>query len=155
MFTKTKKTLKRKLVVFTLIVFMLCSSMAIPLQAFEPVNMPSTTTIGASEIQPYWINVRRMTLTLSLAESKIFISTTVAGNSGTTYRDGIITLEKISGSNCGVKGRWTGLSANSPNFTFSNQSITRERGTYRLTLTITTVGSNGTERITGYKDSTY
>lgn len=155
MFTKTKKTQKRKPLVLILVISMLCSSMAMPLQAIEMVNVDGTTAIGASEIQPYWINVRRMTLALSLAESKIFISTTVAGNPGTTYKDGIITLEKISGSNCGVKGKWTGLSANNPNFTFTDQSITREKGTYRLTLTITTVGSNGTERITGYKDSTY
>ena len=154
MFTKKKKAQKRKLLVLTLVVSMLCSSMTVPLQAVGIVDS-TTTSISVSEIQPYWINARRMTLTLSLAESKIFISSTVTGNPGTTYKDCIITLEKISVSNCGVKGKWTGLSANNQIFTFTDQSITRERVTYRLTLTITTVGSNGTERITGYKDSTY
>lgn len=152
MFTTKIKKKRRKCLGIVLVVSLLVSLMAMPMQAIGFKKMPIELKGG---IQPYWLNAQFMRFNISFAEPKIYIAASVTGDTGTTYRDGVVTLEKISGSNCGVKGCWTDLSSNSSRFSFSDQSISRERGTYRLTLTITTVSSKGTEIISEYKDNTY
>ena len=156
MFAKISKTQKRKLLVSALVMSMLCSATALPSQAIESENMGGNPiTINLSEMQPYWLDAQMMKLMITFREPQIYISALVSAKKGTTYKNGVVILEKISGSNCGVKGTWTGLSSNSSTFSFNDQSIPKEQGTYRLTLTITTVSQNGTERITGYQEETY
>ena len=106
-------------------------------------------------IQPQWQNVTNMVLILTLDNPEIYLKVTVTGLLGTTYQNGTVVLEKISGSNCGIVKRWSGISSSSNILTFTDNSATRTSGTYKLTFTATAIRNGISETVSKSKEATY
>ncbi len=136
----------------TLTVTLLVSILSMPLNA---VSIGSVTQSSEYEIEPLWDNANAVRLTVDLSNSKIKLSITASGYAGTQFKNGTVTLEKISGSGCGTIKTWNNLSSNSNIFTFSDSSVSRTSGTYRLKISITAVRNGNEERITAQKDASY
>lgn len=111
--------------------------------------------ISETNVQPRWQNAATMVLTVNFDNPKIYLSVAVTGYSGTTYRNGVAVLEKISGSNCGTIKTWSGITSNTAVLSFKDSSISKTKGTYRLTFTVTTVRNGVSETISTHKDATY
>lgn len=107
------------------------------------------------EIEPQWKNVGATAATLDFDGSTIFIDFTVTAYSGTTFSDGVVGLFKLTGDDAGLVKRWTGLSASTPYFFFTDDSLTATKGTYRVQLSITATRNGVSEVITAKKDRTY
>lgn len=143
MFKKTNKILSAVLVVIFIASLMTNS-------VFAMNSDESTTNSG---VQPRWANVLSTTITLDLIDPIIEVGFTMGGTSGTTFRNGTLVLEKISGSNCGVVETWTDISSNMPFIQFSDTSAERTSGTYRLTITIEAVKNGVPETIEVSKEA--
>ena len=111
--------------------------------------------VGNPGAEPYWLHAATVSLTLSVKNPQININISVTGYPGTTYKNGKVVLEKISGSDCGPVKEWTGISSNTAVLRFNDTSVTRTKGTYRLTFTVTTVRNGVTEDITQTREATY
>ena len=105
-------------------------------------------------IEPRWQHASTAKLTLDLI-NPIKVSIMIFGYTGTVFSNGILTLEKISGSNCGVVETWTGISSNTSVLQFNDTSDTPSVGTYRLTLTIIATRNGISEEIEVSKEATY
>ena len=102
-------------------------------------------------VEPRWSNVNNILLTITTNASTLVIKAQVLGETNTTYSNGTVTLTR----NGVTVGNWTGLSGNSPYFTFTNQTVPRQSGTYVLTIKIT-AGRNGvSEVVSSSKTVTY
>ncbi|MBR6682279.1 MAG: hypothetical protein IKL40_04780 [Clostridia bacterium] len=144
MFKKTNKILSAVLVVLFIASLMTNSAFAMN------NNKPATTNSG---IQPRWANVVSATIILDVTQPTIYVGTNMGGPAGTTYRNGTVVLEKISGSNCGVVEIWEDLSSNLPLFQFNDTSVAPTSGTYRLTITIDAIRNGVSETIEISKES--
>lgn len=136
-----KKTIS---LILALIIVMI--SLAIGINANEKSN--------SINMEPRWENALSIRLSI-VFNSPLEVSTSIAGKSGTTYSNGTLTLEKISGANCGVVETWTGLSSNTPVLIFGDTSIAPSAGTYRLSLTITATCNGVSEIIESSKEASY
>lgn len=140
MFKKTSKILSTVIILTVIISLMtqpLCAAAADP------------------GIDLQWNDATSMKLTLDLTQSKISISVTVTGRAGTTYKNGTALLEKLNGSTYEYVNEWKNISSSSTILQFNDSSVTRSKGTYRLTFTVTTVRNGSEETISANKVSTY
>lgn len=147
MFKKTNKILS------AIIILTMIFSMAV--QPLYAVGSAEINAVGNPGAEPYWTNVATVNLTLSLKNPQININISATGRLGTTYKNGKVVLEKISGSDCGPVKEWTGISSNSAVLQFNDTSVTRTKGTYRLTFTVTAVRNGVSEDITQTREATY
>ncbi len=108
-------------------------------------NGELTTT--SSVVQPRWSNLVSYTMGIDLDGPIIQVSATLMGRTDTTYTNGTLVLEKISGSNCGVVQTWYNISSNSRILQFGDSSEKTTPGTYVLTLTIDAVRYGVSETI--------
>ena len=136
-----------KIIAIALNLVLLFSFMTHPLYA--------ATRQEETPIMPQWQNATNMILSVDLTSPQIKVSATVTGFLGTTYSNGSAVLEKISGSNCGTVKTWTNISSNTPVLQFTDNTVTRTSGTYRLTFTVTTVRNGVSETISSSKEATY
>lgn len=147
MFKKTNKILS------AIIILTMIFSMAVqPLYAFGSAE---SNAVGNPGIEPYWLHAMGASVTLNVNNPQIVINISVTGRLGTTYKNGKVVLEKISGSDCGPVKEWTGISSNTAVLQFKDTSVTRTKGTYKLTFTVTTVRNGVSEDITLTKEATY
>lgn len=107
------------------------------------------------DFTPQWQHVIGIVLRLDLEEPRINVRVTATGYSGTSYTNGTLVLEKISGSDCGVIQTWTNISSTGPALQFSSTSEAPTPGKYRLTFTATTIRNGVSETISGSKEATY
>ena len=128
---------------------------SITIMASLMIQPISAAYSSGTNIEPLWTNAASASLAINFENEDILITATITGRTGTTYKNGIITLEKVSGSSTVKIQEWTGLSSNSSIFQFRNQSIEKNKGTYRLTLRITAVRNGVSETITINKDASY
>ena len=146
--------IKRKSLLVFLSIMLLAAMIIQPLQALEELSCTeSVTNINDNGIDLQWKDADSFAIVLDCSDSKAYIHTTIVSASGTTYKNGTVTLEKISGSNCGVKKTWNNLSGSSSIFSFHDESFSLSSGTYKLTVTIDTVRNGSSETITGSKTS--
>ena len=142
MFKKNTKILST-----ALILILLSTLMTHPIYA--------ATNYGEPLIEPQWKNTTGLNITLNVNNPQINLSIIATSYAGTTYNNGVAVLEKISGSNCGTVKTWTGISSNTSILSFSDNTVTRTSGTYRLTFTVTTVRNGVSETISASKEATY
>ena len=135
----------KKVVVCLCAILMILFSTGVPSYAQRAL---SSTPQLASTVQPRWINVSGITLVLDVSKSPIYVSFSIGGYLGTTFSNGTLVLEKISGSHTGVIKTWTGLSCSSPAYIFDDDVYTTlTAGQYRMTLTITATNNGASEVI--------
>lgn len=147
--------LKNKTITSIISLVSLCAMISQPLCAAECEQyVDPTPSSTQSTIVPYWNNVRSVMFTHDVENSNIYIKLTITGIAGTTYKNGTVTLEKISGSNTGVKRTWKNLTSSSNVFSFSDNSYPASSGTYRATFSIDAVRNGVSENITRSKDLT-
>lgn len=114
----------------------------VPLEEIEIENPDSG-------IAPCWENVGTSTATCSFSNGKVSARVYVGGYSGTTYKNGTVTLYKNSGSGYKTYKTWTGLSGSSSAYVFNDNTVTATDGcSYKISITITAVRSGTTETIT-------
>ena len=146
--------IKRKSLLIFLSIMLLAAMFIQPLQALEELSCTETAANpNNSGIDLQWQNAESFTITLDCSDSTAYIHATIVSVKGTTYKNGTVTLEKISGSNCGVKKTWNNLSGTSRIFSFHDESVSLSSGTYKLTVTIDTVRNGSSETITASKTS--
>lgn len=116
--------------------------------AVQPVGATQTQETA---IQPRWTNVHSISLTLDVETSPLYLAVTVVSYNGTTYSNGTIKLLRN-----GVQvAKWTGLSATTSYFLFSNEDITRYSGTYELQFSITATRNGVSETVSHSKTAKY
>ena len=109
--------------------------------------------IPGNEIQ--WSNVNTATVTLAFTNAgKADISIRINGKSGTTFSNGTVKLEKITGGSATPIATWTGLSSSSKTFTFNDSSVSVTSGTYKVSITIYAVRNGVSEKIEASKTAT-
>ena len=129
--------------------------LALVLTSLTMAQPISAAIVDESIIEPQWQNATNMVLVVGVNTPQIQVKVTVTGRTGTTYHSGTAVLEKISGSNCGTVKIWTNISSNTPVLQFTDNTVTRTSGTYRLTFTVTTVRNGVSETISASKEATY
>lgn len=92
---------------------------------------------------------------LGFDDPTVAVNICIAGQNNATFTDGVVTLKKMSGTDAGKVYTWDNLSSDLPFFTFTDYSVPRTRGTYKLTISIMTHGLNGTELFTKDFSRTY
>ncbi len=143
MFKKTKKSLA--LFIALILAMALC---------VQPMYATTAIAEEGSTIQPRWDHARMINLVINTT-SPMSIRITATGTAGTTYKNGVAVLTKVSGSGCGVVGTWSGISSDSAVLQYSATAGYPSSGTYRLTLTITTVNNGASETVSTYSEVTY
>ena len=137
----------------TVLTLTLFSSIAVcPLHATTHDTFEGSEVTMQSSIQPFWNNVRTVSLAFDCENSNIYISLKITGLAGTTFKNGVIKLEKIAGNDTGVKKTWTKLSSSKNIFSFIDESVPAQSGTYRVTYSIDAVRNGVTENINGTRD---
>lgn len=117
----------------------------------HPIETVNAVAIEETQVQPRWMHVNSIVLTLDVTTSPLYFAITVAGAMGTTYSNGTIRLLRD-----GVQiAKWTGLSATTPFFSFSNEDITRYSGTYELQFSITATRNGTSETVSSFKTAKY
>ena len=106
------------------------------------ISIWGAISIPVSAAEPRWTNTNSIILTLDPTESPIYIYAFVGGKPGATFSNGTVTLTH----NGVVVGRWSKLSSSNAYFQFSNNNITRQQGTYVLSISIT-VTINGVSEV--------
>ena len=111
--------------------------------------LPSSAAIkdDTDIVSPMYDNVSGVSISLSKANGKIVISIKVTGKTGTTFSNGSVRLFKTSGSNTGLVTRWDRLSSSSSVFTFTDNSMTAESGSYKVNFSIKAVKNGVVESI--------
>lgn len=111
--------------------------------------LPSSAAIkdDTDIVSPMYDNVSGVSISLSKANGKIVISIKVTGKTGTTFSNGSVRLFKTSGSNTGLVARWDRLSSSSSVFTFTDNSMTAESGSYKVNFSIKAVKNGVVESI--------
>ena len=117
--------------------------------AIQPVFASGTNMNEVkNQVQPRWLNLASAVMKLGVSSSPIKVGFTLSGNTGTTYSNGTLVLEKISGSHTGVIHTWSNLSSNSYVYYMNDEVYTTlTAGQYRITLTITATNNGVSEVI--------
>lgn len=137
--------MSKKVTIISLVILMTFLSLGQPIYSIDTIN-PNQQIVHA--IQPRWINVNGASLILDVSENPITVGFDFGGYTGTTYSNGTLVLEKISGSHTGVIKTWTNLSSNSSLYSFDDEVETiLTAGQYRVTLTITATRNGVSEEI--------
>lgn len=147
MFKKSKK-------IFTAIM----SAALVAVMLVSPVcanGIDARAVVVEPGIEPQWKNTMATEAALDFDGSIIVIDFTVTAYLGTTFSNGTVALFKLTGEDSGLVKRWTGLSASTPYFLFSDDSLTATKGTYRVQLSITATRNGVSEVITAYNERTY
>ena len=150
--------IRSKFMAAFLSVAMLSTIAVCPIQAAESSNQEDHIEIilneNGSSIVPYWNNVNTVTLTFDRANSNFLVSITVAGRSGTTYKNGTVSITCLTLPLAPIL--FTGLKGSSSLFTFTDNSKPASlSGTYRVSFSIDAVRNGASETITGSKDLTF
>lgn len=149
---------RSKLIAAFLGIAMFSSVAVFPMQAVESTNQEEHIQIILNEnesgIVPYWDNVNRATLSFSRANSNFLVSLSITGRSGTTYKNGTITITCLTLPLAPIL--FTGLSGSSSSFTFvDNSKPATLSGTYRVSYSIDAVRDGVSETISDYRDLTF
>lgn len=132
----------KRLAALMLALIVMSASITVPVSALE---------VEETQVQPRWQHVTSVGLILNVESNPIYISVSVAGATGTTYSNGTVRLLRD-----GVQiAKWTGLSATTPFFNFSNNSITRRSGSYELQFSIVATRNGVSETISSFKTNSY
>lgn len=150
--------IRSKFIAAFLSIAMLSSIVVCPMQAAESSNQEDHIEIVLNEnnsgVVPYWDNVERMTLSLSRANSNFLVSVSIYGRSGTTYKNGTVSITCLTLPLAPVL--FTGLSGSSSSFTFvDNSKPATISGTYRISCSIYAVRNGYTEYLSDYRDFTF
>lgn len=132
--------MKSRVLLLILCTCIMLGTVHIPLTAAAP-NI-------ASGIQPFWVNVANVSLSMSYSSGKINWVGQIKGLSGTNSIVASYTLEK-KGSNGGYTfvDSWQNLKSSS-SILISNGSTSGTAGTYKLTVSITVTRNGVTETVT-------
>lgn len=144
---------KRKLFMMVLSIAVAASLIVVPCNAAIETISNAGIEQSPSVIIPYWAHVNTVTIILDVTGEYVVCDIFIMALKGTTFKDGVITLEKISGANCGLVKKWTGLYSSSQIFSFKDSSVKTEQGKYRLSITITATRNGTSEQVTGYKEA--
>ena len=137
--------MSKKVIIISLVLLMSFLLIGQPVYSIGTSNLDQQYVFT---IQPRWINTNGASLILDISKSPITAGFDIGGYTGTTYSNGTLVLEKISGSNTGVIRTWTGLSSNLSLYEFEGYAdATLTAGQYRLTLTITATRNGVSEVI--------
>ena len=150
--------IRPKFIVAFLSIAMLFSIAVCPMYAVESSNQEDNIEIilnnNETGITPYWDNVNRATLSFSRANSNFLVSLSITGRSGTTYKNGTITITCLTLPLAPIF--FTGLSGSSSSFTFvDNSKPATVSGTYRVSYSIDAVRNGISETISDYRDLTF
>lgn len=143
-----QKTIALVLVLITLFSFMSFGS-------FASYANPKSVNYD-DQISLCWDNVISTTCALSFTSAgKISATITIAGKSGTKYKNGTIKIDRYTGSKWVNVKTWSNLSGSSAVYSFSTTTLTASSNTkYRLTVEITAYNSSSSELISLPKTST-
>lgn len=150
--------IRSKFMAAFLSIAMLSTIAVCPMYAAESSNKEEHIEIVLNEngsgIVPYWNNVNTVTLTFDRANSNFLISLTITGRSGTTYKNGTISITCLTLPLAPIL--FTGLSGSSSLFKFTdNTKPATLSGTYRVSFSIDAVNNGHTEHLSDYKDLTF
>lgn len=148
MFKILQKTTALVLVIITMFSFMSLGTFASYANS-KSVNYDD-------QISLCWDNVISTTCALSFTNAgKISATITIAGKSGTKYKNGTIKIQRYSGSSWVNVKTWSNQTGSTAVFSFSNATLTALSNTkYRLTIQITAYNGSSSEVINLSKTST-
>lgn len=131
--------MKKKFLVVAITSMCLIFSMSLPVVAIE--------SDGAGIVQPQWVNVSDIVLTMNYSGGAVNWTGEVDGYSGVTSISATFTLARQNSSGqYQYVDSWTASAKDS--YLRKVASKTATRGTYRLSVTATVKGSAGTETVT-------
>lgn len=105
---------------------------------------------------PQWNNADSFSPSIEFGTGSIQCKVNISGKSGTTFYNGTVVLEKVTGVNSGVIATWTNLSSSSSLFIFDETVyVTPTSGRYKLTINIWTVRNGVTEKINASTSKLY
>lgn len=144
----------RKLSTFIFMLILIASMVVQPLCA---ATIDTEEMITASVIEPRWKHTQAVVLNLNFDDPEaIYCSVDVTAYSGTTFKNGTVTLADVTDGTIDQIEQWSGLSSSTPYFNFTDESIAPVEGrTYRLIITIHAVRNGTQEAIVQYIDRTY
>lgn len=152
----SKTNISKKLFSILLAALTALSVFLFPVAAVEEEKIPDPVeSSGFSSIEPCWENVSKQSLSLTFSGKKIVAKIIFSGVVGTKYKNGTVTVSKYSGGKYVPVKSWTGLSASSALFTFSNSELSAVSGVkYKLSIKITAYTSSKSEVVTTNKVAT-
>lgn len=139
---------------------LLCSTAlaTMPCNAAEQsmIAPPNSVEDSYSIISPCWSNVRSLNIKIEKdTNNNVVVYVTITGESGTTYRSGRITLEKVTSSETVPINSWGGLSSSSSMFNFKKTSAQKASGTFKVSVSIVATKNGKSEVITGSQTVTF
>lgn len=100
------------------------------------------------EISPQWSNISDCSVDILFGSGSIRSTIDIFGYSGSTFYNGTIVLEKVTGEDSGIIATWTNQSSSTSLFIFDETVyVAPTSGRYKLTINIWTVRNGVTEKI--------
>lgn len=108
------------------------------------------------DYSPQWTNVDSLTPSIEFGTGSIQCNIYISGKSGTTFYNGTIVLEKVTGEDSGIIATWTNQSSSTSLFIFDETVyVTPTSGRYKLTINIWTVRNGVTEKLNASANKMY
>lgn len=108
------------------------------------------------DYSPQWNNADSVSSSIEFGTGSIQCKVNISGKSGTTFYNGTIVLEKVTGSDTGIVATWTNQSSSTNLFIFDETVyVAPTSGRYKLTINIWTVRNGVTEKINASTSKLY
>lgn len=118
----------------------------------HPIGVSAATASSDVELQQEYAN--SFNFYLNQSNSNFLIRITVTADTGSTFKNGIVSFRKLDGDDAGLIQTWLKLSSDIKYFSFTDNSIPYAPGTYRITFSATIVNNGYSEMVREYCDFT-
>lgn len=136
--------MKKRFTALVLSCLLLVGSVQVFAVAASQQSIPQIT------IQPQWINVALIQLSMSYSGGNVNWSGLITGNSNTASIVATYKLEQINGNTTTIKGKWPDSTYTST-FLFSSNSAAATQGIYMLSVSAVVTNTSGvSETVTDF-----
>ena len=120
------------------------------------ISSISVVPVAAASIMPFWVNVKRISLSLTFSSGQANASGIVEGESNTTRISATYSLQEKNGNNWTTVHTWPTVTIYGKLLTFTGSASATQGKTYRLTVNATVTNTAGTsETVSEYLEKTY